>query len=180
MTEAAIASVERPHLAKWKIVATWSLFLMLHFSYETFPGTFFRIFGEAGEVTFLHMKMLFWAYLAVSLVEFVVRRGGLASPASFISSRLLIAVAYPWLTITFWFAAEALGLYPTALLPELVYANVVTIVGLYLAMRLEESLDGVVFRPSLRALIVLLFACAVLSYVSFSFKTPMPFFVTPG
>ncbi len=163
----------------WKLVSVWALFLGLHFSYETFPNALFRIIGEEGETTFFHMKMLFFAYVFVSLVELIVGRRALASPSGFAYSRALIAVVYPWLAITIWFAAEALGLAMPSLLVELVYANIATILGIYLALRFEEALDGVEFRNSMKALIVLVFACALLAYVSFTYTVPMPFFTTP-
>lgn len=171
--------MHRARFAWWKLLSVWVLFLALHFSYETFPSALFKLIGEEGETTFFHMKMLFVAYVFVSLVELVVRRAAIASRSGFIYTRALIAVAYPWLTITMWFSAEALGIRMTNLVVELVYANVFTVLGIYLALRLEEALDGVEFRSSAKAMIVLVFACAVLSYAAFSFKVPMEFFTTP-
>jgi hypothetical protein len=179
MTEDEETPVTRQRFAWWKLVAVWALFLPLHFSYDTFPSLLFKLIGEEGETTFFHMKMLFVAYVLVSLVEFAVRRTAVASPSAFFASRGLIAVAYPWLTITMWFAAEALGVGMPNLVVELVYVNVVTLLGIYLALRMEELLDGVEFRRAAKAMIALVFACAVLSYTAFSFTTPMPFFVTP-
>ena len=62
---------------------------------------------------------------------------------------------------------------------ELVYANVVTVIGIYAGLRLEETFDDVALRPSMKVLAGLMFVAALLSYVAFSFHTPMPFFVTP-
>jgi hypothetical protein len=171
--------MKKANLLWWKLVAVWVLFLALHFSYETFPNTVFQIIGEDGETTFFHMKMLFFAYLAVSLVELALRRKELTSLSAFSYQQALIAVAYPWLTITMWFSAEALGFRmpnPTA---EIIYANIFTVLGIYLALRLEEALAGVEFRVSTKVMIVLVFVCALLSYISFSFNAPMPFFTTP-
>ncbi|MCX7030175.1 MAG: hypothetical protein NTU62_08655 [Spirochaetes bacterium] len=83
-----------------KFLATWGVFLLLHFSYETFPNMLFKVIGEEGETTFFHMKMLFFAYLFTSIVEFLVRRRRIAAVGQFVSARLLVAVAYPWLAIT--------------------------------------------------------------------------------
>ena len=171
--------MERPHLAKWKVFAVWGTFLLLHFSYETFPNTIFRIIGEDGETTFFHMKMLFFAYVGITLVEFVVRRRSCLAQ-TFLFSRALIAVAYPWLTITIWFAAEALGVAIASIVVELIYANVVTVIGIYLAVRMEEIFSETEFRPSMKALISIVFVAALVSYVSFSLKVPMPFFTTPA
>lgn len=163
----------------WKLVAVWAVFLLLHFSYETFPNVLFKLIGEEGETTFFHMKMLFFAYVGVSLVELVARRKRVDSE-TFLYSRAFIAVAYPWLTITMWFAAEALGVRFQLLPWELVYANVMTLLGIYLALLMEELFADVEFRPAMKVLVVLVFAAAVLSYIAFSFRTPMPFFTTPA
>jgi hypothetical protein len=40
-------------------------------------------------------------------------------------------------------------------------------------------LDAARFRPSLHALVGLVFAAALLAYVAFSFATPTDFFTTP-
>jgi hypothetical protein len=172
-------SLKNPKLLWWKLSAVWIGFLLLHFSYKTFPGPFFRLFGEANETTFFHMKMLFFAYLIISLVELAVRWKKLASPQTFFYSRSLIAVAYPWLTITIWFTAEAVGLKLPVIPWELIYANIFTLLGIYLALRMEEVFEGVTFRPALKGMIILVLVTALLSYSVFSFLTPEHFFTTP-
>jgi hypothetical protein len=169
----------KQRFAWWKLFAVWIGFLLLHFSYETFPGMFFQIVGEKNETTFFHMKMLFFSYLLVTLVEFFLRRKKLANANSFIYSRTLIAVAYPWLTITLWFTFEALGIKLPVIPWELIYANIMTALGIYLALRLEEVFENIQFRPALRAMILLLFATAILSYIAFSIHVPEHFFTTP-
>jgi hypothetical protein len=162
----------------WKFISVWACFLLLHFSYGWFPNTFFQIVAEANETVFFHMKMLFVAYMLVSLVEFFVRRRTIASTSSFFAGRALVAVAYPWLAITFWFLAWAAG-WTFARLGELLYANLTTLLGVYLALRMEEILDAVELRPALKWTILLLFLAAVVSYVSFSLHPPLHFFTTP-
>jgi hypothetical protein len=170
---------QRARFPWWKFFAVWAGFLLLHFSYKALPGTVFRILAEEHETTFLHMKMLFLSYVVVSLAELAVRGRRMRSGAAFVSSRGLIAVLYPWATITMWFTAEALGFKIPVIPWEIIYANVLTAAGIYLALRLEEALDGVDFRPALHAMIALLFVAAVVSYVAFSLHTPLPFFTTP-
>jgi hypothetical protein len=89
-----------------------------------------------------------------------------------------VAVAYPWLAITFWFLAWAVGV-TFARVGELLYANITTLLGIYLALRMEEILDMVEFRPALKWTILLLFLAALISYVSFSLHPPLHFFTTP-
>jgi hypothetical protein len=161
-----------------KFLAVWIGFLLLHFSYGTFPGLFFRIIAEANETVFFHMKMLFVAYSLVSLVEFFIRRNRIKSSSNFFTSRGLIAVAFPWLAITFWLLAWAIHI-KLALAPELIFANLTVMLGIYLAIRLEEGLDQVEFRPALKGMILFLYLSAVLVYVSFSLNPPIHFFTTP-
>jgi hypothetical protein len=125
------------------------------------------------------MKMLFVAYVAVSLVELLLRRRRLRSAAAFVYSRGLVAVLYPWATITMWFTAEALGARIPVIPWEIIYANILTAAGIYLALRMEEALDGVDFRPALKGMVVVLFVTAVVSYVAFSLNVPAHFFTTP-
>jgi hypothetical protein len=169
----------RARLSWLKFAATWGLFLLLHFSYKSFPNLLFRIIGEDGETTFFHMKMLFFAYIVTSTVEFFVRKRGIPRVGQFVSARLLVAVVYPWLTITMWFTAQALGLHIPVIPWEIIYANVFTAIGVYFALRLEEVLDAASFRPALHALIGVAFAAALIAYVSFSLNTPVDFFTTP-
>ena len=169
----------RPRFLWWKLFAVWAGFLLLHFSYKTFPGKVFQILAEDHEATFFHMKMLFISYVVISLIELLVRRKGLRSIATFVYSRALIAVLFPWATITLWFTLEALGVKLPIIPWELIYANILTALGIYLAIRLEESFAAVDFRPALKAMTVLLFATAVLSYISFSLNVPIHFFTTP-
>ena len=171
--------MSRPKFLWWKLIAVWIGFLLLHFSYETFPTPFFRLFGEANETTFFHMKMLFVAYVVISLIELAFRYKKLVSVSTFVYSRALIAVAYPWLTITMWFTFEAIGIRLPVIPWELIYANIWTLLGIYLALRMEEVFDGITLRPALKWMIAVVFFTALLSYAAFTFNTPEHFFTTP-
>ena len=171
--------MDRLKLKWWKIVVTWILFLGLHFSYETFPNTLFRIIGEEGETTYFHMKMLFFAYIFSSILEYFIRRKHLISHQKFAYPRMLIAVVYPWMTITVFFLAEALTGAMLEIPWEIIYANVITVFGIYVAIRLEEALDVIEFRPALKLSISLIFLIALFTYMVFTFNTPEDFFETP-
>ena len=103
---------------------------------------------------------------------------GLVSAQRNARSAALIAVSYPWLTITFWFLARAFQIeFPVFW--EIVYANLMVLLGFYIAIRLEELLDGVVVRPSLRWMSFLLLSAAVIVYVLFTYDPTYPFFTPP-
>ena len=160
----------------WKWLAIWGFFLMLHFSYETFPNPFVLIFGEQSEATITHMKMTFWAYLFASIVEYFRNRASIKSAAQFVYTRLFVAVAYPWLVITVWHTTLALGIILPEFPWEIIYANVTTAIGIYIALRLEEVMDTAAeYRPAFKTVIIMLFLLALLTYTSFTFKMPEGF-----
>ena len=88
---------------------------------------------------------------------------------------MLIAASFPWMSIAIWFIPDVLGLELGR--NELAYSLLLTLLGLYLAIRLDEELETVEFRPALKATIWLAFAAALITYVGFSFHVPDDFFI---
>lgn len=161
-----------------KMIGGYLLYLFFHQIYNILGGgTVGALLGEGIESVYAHMKMLFFAYLVLSVIDyFRFRQKGL--PVSFLFSRMLILSAVPWMMIVVYYAVQALGIQlPRA--ADLMWALIVTAFGLYFSIRLEDPLDGMQLRPSLKAMIVLAFASAFITYVGFSFQIPDNFFIAP-
>lgn len=161
-----------------KLVLGYILYLFFHQINSIFPGTVIgAIFGEAISSVYAHMKMLFYAYLVLSIIDFFrLRKSGL--PVSFFYARMLILAAVPWMMIAVYYAVEAVGI----ILPQrvdLTWAILMTAFGIYFSVRLEEALDGMEMRPALKSMIVIAFLGALLTYIGFSFHTPDNFFIAP-
>ena len=160
----------------WKLVAGYLFFLFFHQIYSILGGgTLATILGEGIESIYAHMKMYFHAYLLLSLVDYFGRRKQIASTGSFWTTRAFIASSFPWMSIAIWFVPLALGVELGRY--ELAYSLILTALGLYFAIRLDEGLEGVEFRPALQWLIWLMFAAAVITYIGFSFHVPGNFFI---
>ena len=91
---------------------------------------------------------------------------------------MLIASAFPWMSIAVWFIPVAFEIELGN--RELIYSLLMTVFGLYFAIRLDEGLETVEFRPALKAMIWVAFAAAVITYIAFSFTAPDNFFIAPG
>lgn len=166
----------REKFAWWKLIAGYILFLFFHQIYDILGGgTLVAILGEGIESIYAHMKMYFYAYLVLSAVEYFLRRKQIVSAGSFWTTRMLIAASFPWMSIAIWFIPAALGLNLGRY--ELAYSLVLTGLGLYFAIRLDEGLKVVEFHPALTSLVWLAFAAAVITYVGFSFRVPDDFFM---
>ena len=160
-----------------KFLLGFGLYLFFHQINDFLPGMIGAIFGEDISSVYAHMKMLFYAYLILSIIDFFrFRKKGL--PASFFYARMLILAAVPWMMIAVYYAVEAVGIIlPRAI--DLTWAILMTFFGLYFSIRLEEPLDGMEVRPALKSVIVIAFLAALITYVGFSFHVPDNFFLAP-
>jgi len=166
----------KPKFEWWKLIAGYLFFLFFHQIYDILGGNLLgRILGEGIESVYAHMKMFFYAYLLVSVIDYFRRRKQIASGSAFWTSRMLIASSFPWMSIAIWFIPEALGFNLGGY--ELAYSLLLTALGLYFAIRLDEGLSDVTFRPALNILIWLAFAAALITYTGFSFHVPENFFI---
>lgn len=159
-----------------KLLLGFGLYLFFHQINALLPGTVIgAIFGEAISSVYAHMKMLFYAYLVLSIIDFFrFRKSGL--PGSFFYARMLILAAVPWMMIVVYYAVEAMGI-TLAHAVDLTWAILMTWFGLYFSIRLEEPLDGMELRPALKSLIVIAFLAAFITYIGFSFHVPDNFFI---
>ena len=166
----------RPKFPWAKFLLGYGLYVFFHEIDRLLPGTIIAtIFGEGIESIYAHMKMLFYAYLILSIVDFFkLRKNGL--PKSFFEGRMLILAAVPWMMIIVYYAVEAVGvILPHAL--DLSWALLATAFGLYFSIRLEEPLDNMELRPALRHVILIAFLAAWITYIGFSFHVPDNFFL---
>lgn len=160
----------------WKLIAGYLLFLFFHQIYVILGGNILGIIlGEGFESIYTHMKMYFYAYLVLSIIDYFLRRKQITSAGTFWTSRMLIASSFPWMAIAIWFIPNALGFDLGSY--ELAYSLILTPVGFYFAIRLDEGLEGVKFRPALNAMIWLAFAATLITYTGFSFHVPDNFFI---
>src|SRR4026207_2369866 len=94
----------------WKLLAGFSFFIFFHQIYDILGGgTLAAILGEGIESIYAHMKMYFYAYLLVCLIDYFLRRKHVVSISSFWYPRMLIAASFPWMSIAIWFIPIALG-----------------------------------------------------------------------
>lgn len=162
----------------WKLIAGFVLFLFFHQVFSLVGGgTLGAILGEGIESIYSHMKMYFYAYLVVSAIDYFLRRSQISSASSFWDVRMLIASSFPWMSIAIWFIPIALGFELGNY--ELAYSIGMTFFGFYFAIRLDEGLEGLEFRPALKALIWLAFIASFITYIGFSFHAPNNFFSAP-
>jgi hypothetical protein len=160
----------------WKFILGFILYLFFHEFYDLADGSVIGwILGEGIGGVYPHMKMLFYAYLVVSIIDYFIQRNKGTLCSSFFYSRMLILAAVPWMMIIIYYAVEAVGV-ELPRVYDIIWAIINTLLGLYFSIRLEETFDNMPLRGATKGMIVLAFLTAFITYVGFSFHVPENFF----
>jgi hypothetical protein len=81
----------------WKFIVGYLSFVLFHQIYGLLGGNILGvILGEGIESVYAHMKMLFYAYLVVSTVDYFLRRRNEIKIQPFLYARMLILSTVPW------------------------------------------------------------------------------------
>ena len=154
-----------------KVVGVWIMFAILHFAYELVPIFPLRIIAGVSESNFQHMKLAFFAYLIISIIEYFIVRKSLPSSESFVYSRLFATTLLPWMMISIWYM-QAVFFGPMLLLLELVYSTIIVLIATGCAIIVERAIEKTPLTTAFKGLIIGLFLIAFIEYAVFSFKLP--------
>jgi len=171
---------------KWKRILLKSLcvqivFLLIHYSYDWFPNGITRIFSNTSEAVFQHMKVGFYSYGFVSLIEYFMNRVKTDQP-SYGFARLTTTVFYAWPMFILFFAPAAYyGQYGTDL-AEIISANIILFLTSMIAVIFETEFEKIELSVDYKVVIVILGLVFLSLLVIFSFRYPWfdVFAIPPG
>lgn len=155
-----------------KVLIVQVAFLLLHFLYDWAPGPVTAIFSGTNESIYQHMKVAFFAYLFVSLLEYLLVRKRLAAPARFLHARALTAVFFPLLVIPWYYTSAAYFVRIESLFLEILFANVATILNSISGVLLEQHLEKVAFSRGLKWCAAALFLITLSEFIIFTYRLP--------
>lgn len=161
----------------WKGLGVWALFIVLHFGYKWFPSHLFTLLGCPYESVFQHMKMAFFAFTFVSLVEWVILGKGNRTKGSFWMSRLLSAVLLSLIVYPVWYLYPILFGLIEAPGAEILYSNITLVICITITLVIEEILRKASYPAVAKIAILFLFVSAALNYSILAFRsTPVGLF----
>jgi hypothetical protein len=172
---------------KWKKILLKALyvqitFLILHYSYDFFPSPITKIFSGTSEAVFQHMKIGFYSYGLVSLIEFFLRKKRAANLANYGFARIGATVLYCWPMFILFFTPPAYyGKYET-ILAEIVSANIILYLTTVIVIVIERQFEGVSLSKEFRITMVVLFIILVSLFTIYTYRDPWfdVFEIPPG
>jgi len=127
-----------------KILIVWVLYVLLHFTYKYFPNPVFVLFGCPEETIFQHMKMGFFSYSLVSIIEYFILKTKL-SVKNFVITRMFSALLISFFCFIIWYIWPLFfGPIPTEV-GEIIYSNIIIILSLITVVSFEVDIEKSTF-----------------------------------
>ena len=155
-----------------KLLGFWAGFLILHYSYDFLPILPIKLISGINESFFQHIKIVFFAYIIVNLVEYLTRRKDIENRENFILTRLFSTTILPWFVFIIWFIAPAYYGPIGNVAFEILYANIALLLSGFCALVLEQTMDGIPYQNLSKVVIIALFVISMSLYIIFTFKLP--------
>lgn len=155
-----------------KVLILQVAFLLLHFLYDWVPGPLTAIVSGTNESTYQHMKIAFFAYIFVSLLEYLLVRKRLTAPVRFLYARALTAVILPLLVIPWYYTSAAYFVRIKSLILEILFANVATILNSVSGVLIEQHLEQMSFSRGLKWCTAALFLITLSEFIIFTYRLP--------
>lgn len=149
----------------------WVTFMLLYVLRKLAPVVPITLISGVNESNFQHYKATFFAYLIISLVEYLIFRKRVSEPRPYWYARLMAALFAPWMVFLIWYGMVALtGRMPLPL--EIIWGNVATLLVGILAATFERGFEQITYSKSLQAAFWALFVISILTYIILTFRLP--------
>lgn len=156
------------------------IFSVLHLGYDLTHWAFLAPFCGINESVFQHLKMAFWAYLLVSLIEYFVVKGKPGKRNIFWYPRLLSTTIIPWFAMLIWYLAPALFGRIESLMLDILWSVFSVYASGIIGGIIEKNIEEVRVNLSLKISILILITVSAFLYIWFTYKPPwIDLFVNP-
>ena len=147
------------------------IFLLLHYLFKWFPNVVISLFSAIDESVFQHMKIAFYAYVILTLIEFLILRNKIADTKKFIYSHLFSAVIIPFMTLVL-FSVGAMVYGERSYIVEIIYAISITyLTGLSVSI-IEQELREIQFSKRFKMFLLIIIVIMIAEFTVFTFNLP--------
>ena len=149
-----------------------AIFLGLNYAYKFFPIVIFQIFGGINESVFQHMKIGFYSYIILSIIEFFVFKKKIIDATKFLFSRVFSMILYPWIIFLLFFFTRVVYPWQMHFVIEIISANIVVYTSVLMLGFIEIDIMKLEFGKRLKANLLILLALLIIEFTAFSFYLP--------
>lgn len=153
-----------------KLLLFLIIFAILHFSYDIFGFSMLKIFSGTDESVFSHLKMAFWSYFFITLIDYFYSKKRKVEFSFFIS--LLINNIIPWFIVIIWYIVPAIYGKIHSDFIEILWAFVVLIVVGAGSIIIEKNLVSAKITTITKIFILSFFLISIFFYTYFTFFKP--------
>ena len=148
------------------------VFILLHYTYEFFPNIVFQIISGIDESVFQHMKIGFYSYIILMVIEFLVFKKKIADNSKFLFSHTFSVILYPWIMFMIFFLSRVV--YPVQMhfVVEIISAQITVYISALIVGFIEVELMKIEFGKRLKVLLIILIILLIVEFTAFTFYLP--------
>ena len=147
------------------------IFLTLHYLYRWFPNVVISLFSAIYESVFQHMKISFYAYIILTLIEFILFRKKKTDAKKFIYSHLFSAVLIPFITLIL-FSIGAMVYGERSYVVEIIYAIIITYLSGFSISIIEQEFQDIEFSKRFKIFLLIIIVIMISEFTIFTFNLP--------
>jgi len=156
------------------------IFSILHFGYDLTHWAFLIPLCGINESVFQHLKMVFWAYFLVNLVEYFVIKRKVSERKTFWYPKLLSTIIIPWIVMIIWYFVPVLFGRVESLVLNVSWSVFSTYSSGVIVGIIEKNIEKNLFTSNFKMVILILIIVSAFLYVWFTYKPPwIDLFINP-
>ena len=144
----------------------------MHYLYKFFPIVIFQIFSGINESVFQHMKIGFYTYLILSVIEFFVFKKKISDANKFLFSRVFSMILYPFLLFLLFLFTRVVYPWQMHFVIEIISAQTVVYISVLILGFIELDIVKLEFGKRLKVLLLILMVLLIIEFTAFTFYLP--------
>ena len=148
------------------------IFIVLHYTYDLFPIIVFQIISGIDESVFQHMKIGFYSYIILMIIEFFVFKKQIVDNTKFIFSRIFSAIFYPRVMFMFFFFTRVVYPWQMHFVVEIISAQITVFIAALILGFIELDIRKLEFGKRLKVIMLILIVLLIVEFTAFTFYLP--------
>jgi len=149
-----------------------AIFIGMHYLFKFFPNVVTQVFSGINESVFQHMKVGFYSYLILSIIEFFVFKKKIADKTKFLFSRVFSMVLYPFLIFVFFLFTRVVYPWQMLFVVEIISAQITVYISVLFLSFIEIDIAKLEFGKRLKSMLLFFLVLLIVEFTAFSFYLP--------